>query len=42
LALIAVAEPLSQDFPQLPGTVVIRVVTDCADQFPADDAQFIE
>jgi len=39
---MAVAEQLAAEFAQLPNTVVIRVVTDCAAKFPSDDAHFIE
>lgn len=37
-----VAEQLVAQFPHLPATTVIRVVTDCVEQFPDSDPMFIE
>ena len=40
--LETVAETLAAEFPEEPGTTVIRVVTDCIAEFPDDDPMFIE
>lgn len=41
VALVQVAEELAADFASLPPTTVVRVVTDCVDEFPNDEAHFI-
>jgi hypothetical protein len=41
LALMAVAEELADEFDELPNRTVIRVLSDCADEFPNDDPHFI-
>ena len=42
LALAAVAETLAYEFGHLQGSAVVRVLTDCADDFPYDGPHFIE
>jgi len=42
LALAAVAETLASEFAELRSSWVVRVLTDCADEFPYDDQHFIE
>jgi hypothetical protein len=36
------AERLSAEFDTMPATTVIRVVTECVDEWPDADVQFIE
>ena len=40
--MLAVAEKLAAEFPNLPNETVVRVLTDCADEFPDADAKFVE
>jgi hypothetical protein len=42
VAMLAVAEKLAAEFPSLPNETVVRVLTDCADEFPDADAKFVE
>lgn len=42
LALAAVAEQLAFDFRELQCSAVVKVLTDCADEFPNDGPLFIE
>ena len=42
LALITVAERLAAEFPNQPETMVIRVLTDCAEEFPDAGPLFVE
>lgn len=42
LALAALAEQLAHDFRELQCSAVVRVLTDCADEFPHDGVHFIE
>lgn len=42
VAMMAVAERLAAEFHELPNSTVIRVLTDCADAFPNDEAQVVE
>lgn len=41
-ALAAVAETLASEFGDLQSGTVVRVLTDCVDEFPHDDQHFIE
>ena len=38
----AVAEKLACEFPRIPNSTVLRVVTDCVDKSRDSDAMFIE
>jgi hypothetical protein len=42
LAFAAVAETLAYEFGDLRNSVVVRVLTDCVDEFPYDGPHFIE
>lgn len=42
LALAALAEQLAHDFRELQSSAVVRVLTECADEFPNDGVLFIE
>jgi hypothetical protein len=42
LTLTAVAEHLAEEFPDQPTTTVVRVVTDCVEEFPNSDPMFVE
>ena len=42
LAMTAVAEKLAAEFPDKPSSTVIRVVTDCVEEFPDADPMFLE
>lgn len=42
LALAALAEQLAHDFRELQCSAVVRVLTECADEFPNDGVLFIE
>ncbi len=42
LALAALAEQLAHDFRELQCGAVVRVLTECADEFPNDGVLFIE
>jgi heterodisulfide reductase subunit A-like polyferredoxin len=42
VAMMAIAERLAVEFQDLPNSTVIRVLTDCADEFPDEDALFVE
>jgi hypothetical protein len=42
VALDAVAERLAAQFPQQPGATVVRVVSDCVDEFPNGGELFVE
>lgn len=40
--MMAVAERLAEEFAGVPSSTVIRVLTDCVDDFPDDGAHFVE
>lgn len=40
--MMAVAERLAWEFAGVPSSTVIRVLTDCVDDFPNDGAHFVE
>lgn len=40
--LVAVTEQLAEEFEHLPSATVVRVVTDCLEEFPNHEAHFIE
>jgi hypothetical protein len=42
LALAALAEQLAHDFRELQCSAVVRVLTDCADEYPNGGVLFIE
>ena len=42
IAMLEVAERLAAEFSDLPSSTVIGVLTDCLDDFPNSDAQFVE
>jgi hypothetical protein len=42
LALAALAEQLAHDFRELQCSAVVRVLTDCADEYPHGGVHFIE
>lgn len=42
VALEKVAEELAAEFGDMLPTTVVKVVTDCVDEFPNDEAHFIE
>ena len=42
LVLAAVAEKLAGEFPDQAPTTVIRVLADCAEEFPESDPMFVE
>jgi hypothetical protein len=42
VVLDAVAERLAAQFPQQPGTTVLRVVRDCVEEFPDGGELFVE
>lgn len=42
VAMMAVAEKLAAEFPDEPDSTVIRVVTDCVEEFPDADPLFLE
>lgn len=41
-ALVEVAERLAAQFPDEPSTAVIRILTECVDEFPDSDLMFVE
>ena len=42
LAWVAAVEKLALEFQHLPIRTVIRVLSECADEFPNNDEQFLE
>ncbi len=42
VVLDAIAERLAAQFPQQPGTTVVRVVCDCVEAFPDGGELFVE
>lgn len=42
LAMLALAEKLAAEFPEQPNSTVIRILTDCVEEFPRADPEFLE
>jgi hypothetical protein len=42
VGMIAIAERLVDEFGEIPTSRVVRVVTDCVDEYPSDGSLFIE
>lgn len=40
--MMTLAEKLANEYPHQPNTRIVRVLTDCVDEFPNADAAYIE